>query len=350
MEWVCPWCGAVFDEASSDLDLTKDGKAMWCPDCDGLFFKNPEQDDHRRMLLLLEDRTKTSTSSNDRTVGTGGKVRKLRKRLSPLRYPGGKSRVIDQIFERVNHEKTETFVELFCGGASLGLSLLDAGVINTLVLNDMDPLVANFWKVATNSDSCGALIDFLEHRREPNMTDYWDAKESLIRKDEESSRLLCVDFSATHVTAAYGFLLLNRLSFGGILKANPICGKNGSDEDLRQRWNKKSLIKRLSRIRELSEHIQVFQMDALDMMQETVGWMEKATIFVDPPYTNVGKQLYRETFEGQHEDLADLLNEFYRSWPGPDIIITYDDCQMIRDLYPYSTVERLDTHWSLCRE
>ena len=91
-------------------------------------------------------------------------------------------------------------------------------------------------------------------------------------------------------------------------------------------------------------------MDALDMMQETVGWMEKATIFVDPPYTNVGKQLYRETFEGQHEDLADLLNEFYRSWPGPDIIITYDDCQMIRDLYPYSTVERLDTHWSLYRE
>lgn len=344
--WECPWCGAVGHE--SDFDLTSDGKAMWCPDCDGLFFKCSE-DDRRRMLLLLENRDKAKKVAGDKKKPDGPR---LRKRLSPLRYPGGKSRVIDQIYERLNHEKLDTFIELFAGGASLGLSLLDAGVIQKLVLNDMDPLVANFWKVATEPASCSALIEFLEKRREPTMVDYWDAKWSLIpeKAEGDNSRLLCVDFSATPITSAYGFLLLNRLSFGGILNANPICGKNGTDEDLRQRWNKKSLIKRLSRILELSDRIQVYQMDALDMMQESAGWIDKATIFVDPPYTKAGKQLYRETFENQHEDLADMLNEFYRAWPGPDIIITYDDCQMIRDLYPYATIESLDTTWSIYRE
>ena len=38
------------------------------------------------------------------------------------------------------------FVEVFAGGASVGLSLLQAGIIQRLVLNDTDPGVYAFWK------------------------------------------------------------------------------------------------------------------------------------------------------------------------------------------------------------
>lgn len=338
---TCPWCGASGELAS--FERTPDGKGCWCPDCDGLFFKKPDED-KRRMLLLLESRdNKKEVCRHDADVP------KLRKRLSPLRYPGGKSKTIDNIYRRLNKEQLDTFVELFAGGASLGLSLLDAGIINKLVLNDLDPLVANFWRVATNKEQCAELIRILENRRAPTMQDYWSAKWSLIPDNKSHSPT--VNFASGPVPSAYGFLLLNRLSFGGILKANPICGKNGADSDLQQRWCKDALIQRLSRIRELSDHIEVYQMDALDLMQENAGWLNRATIFVDPPYVGAGKKLYRETFEEQHGDLADMLNEFYRAWPGPDIIITYDDCEMIRGMYPYATVEILGGEsWSIFRK
>ena len=41
-------------------------------------------------------------------------------------------------------------MEVFAGGASLGLSLLDAGVIQNLVLNDLDDGIYAFWHTVLN--------------------------------------------------------------------------------------------------------------------------------------------------------------------------------------------------------
>jgi len=321
---ICRWCGSTeYDDTCED--------GFWCADCDGFTYWD-EQSDKRRLLLMLEDKHgQPSRSIIPKT--------KLRKRLSPLRYPGGKSKVIDQIYSYLNYEQLDTFVELFAGGASLGLSLLDAGIIQKLVLNDLDHNVANFWQVIVEKpDRLCSLIK----RTTPTMEDYVQAKKTLSDTP--------VILNSCSVTFAFFFLLVNRLSYGGIATANPICGKNGSDEALLQRWNPDALIDRIQRIKSMRSQITVRNEDAISLLLNEVGWYpEKTTVFIDPPYVKAGRLLYKKTFEGQHEDLADGVLSFYRSWPGPDLILTYDDCAYIRDLYPEATVVRLESSWSISR-
>lgn len=326
---TCRWCGLSEEKAVLQEDANESG--FWCPDCDGYTYFDETQD-NRRMLLLLESRT--SGLSAVRPGRTG-----LKKRMSPLRYPGGKSRAIDQIYTCLDPARLDTFVELFAGGASLGLSLLEAGKIGKLVLNDLDPLVYNFWAVIL--ERTDELLDMLQGVS-PTMQDYWAARERIRNPGAPDS---------IRTELAFDFLLLNRLSFGGIITANPICGKNGSDADLRQRWNPDALTQRIEAIRRMRENIQLTRLDARELFLDNSGWLPAScTIFIDPPYTAAGKRLYRKTFSDGHKELAEILNVFHCSWPGPDIIITYDDCPLVRKLYPYATTAYLHTSWSIYRD
>lgn len=325
MEMRCRWCG-------SDCYDDTDKHGFWCADCDGYTYFDEKDEKKRRLLLLLEDR------DNAHAPDTFCQKTSLRKRLSPLRYPGGKSKVIDQIYAYLDNERLDTFVELFAGGASLGLSLLEAGKIQKLVLNDLDKGVSNFWETVFAAPD--KLCEYIGNCK-PTMDAYRNAKYHL--------RTYC--FAGRYsVEYAYWFLLVNRLSYAGIATANPICGKNGSDAALLQRWNPDTLIKRILHIATFSDRVEVRWEDAVSFLLDEIGWYpEKATVFIDPPYTRAGKRLYKENFEGKHEELADAVNCFYRSWPGPDIILTYDNSTYVRDLYPDAVVRHLSTCWSLTR-
>ena len=100
----------------------------------------------------------------------------------------------------------------------------------------------------------------------------------------------------------------------------------------------------------MSDHIVVRCEDATRLLLEELGWMQDdTTIFVDPPYFGAGSRLYPYGFKDGHEALAETLNLFYRQYPGPNIIITYDDAPEIRALYPYAKVKELGSTWSLLR-
>ena len=118
-------------------------------------------------FLFLESRTPAPSPSPAPKTS-------LRKQLSPLRYPGGKSRVIDQIAIHLSRDRLERFVEVFAGGASLGLSLLDAGWVKILELNEYDPLVFNFWNTVLSKPE--ALYDRLQGPL-PTLGGYFLAKE-----------------------------------------------------------------------------------------------------------------------------------------------------------------------------
>lgn len=317
------------------------GKAFWCPDCDGLTYLDPERDT-RRMLLFLETRSRdTDGSATDPLMLPGGATG-LRKRLSPLRYPGGKSKVIDQIYAALLPGKMETFVELFAGGASLGLSLLDAGKIQRLILNDLDPAVAGFWRCLC--DDADGFADYMLRQPEPT-------RDTFFRASALTAALREGTVTADPMEAAYAFLVVNRLSFGGMQGARPMGGKHGTEETLRSRWNPTALAERIRHIGTLADRITVYSEDAATLLEERIGWLPEATtIFVDPPYVGVGEKLYPLGFSGKHEELAELLNEFYISYPGPDVVITYDDCPEVRDIYPLAEVQMLSTAYSLaCR-
>lgn len=80
---TCHWCGATGTPEEFELDIQYN-KGFWCPDCDGFTFFDPTEQKVHRILLLLEQ------GGGCREPGTKASTG-LRKRLSPLRYPGGKS-------------------------------------------------------------------------------------------------------------------------------------------------------------------------------------------------------------------------------------------------------------------
>lgn len=143
---------------------------------------------------------------------------------SPLRYPGGKARFSKFISEAIvaSGEQTEVFVEPFCGGAGAAIALLESKKVDRISLNDLDPLVASFWKIvfgksSKNRDDIEWLCKSIE-MAEFSINEWRRQKAS----------------NPTNVReAAWKCLYLNRTSFNGILhKSGPIGGweqKNRND-------------------------------------------------------------------------------------------------------------------------
>ena len=71
----------------------------------------------------------------------------MNKFVSPLRYPGGKLKVVDYIkkmFE-VNDLMDGTYIEPYAGGASVALTLLFSEYANRIKINDIDRSIYAFW-------------------------------------------------------------------------------------------------------------------------------------------------------------------------------------------------------------
>lgn len=322
---TCQWCNITAPADEFELD-EKNMDGFWCPDCDGHTYFSPEKNKQRRMLLLLETRGTKQ--------GVFAPVHKLKKRLSPLRYPGGKSKMADFLSAQFRNEQLETFVEVFAGGASVGLALLDAGITKKLVLNDLDAGVFAFWETVVKEPR--ELIRRLIGPSPSHDTFLW-AKAALDNPAGYSTPEL-----------AWAQLIANRLGFSGITKAGALGGRSGSDKALLARWNPAALRKRILHIANMADAITVTQKDAATLLEESAYWDGKSTCFVDPPYVEKGAALYRCYFsEEDHRDLAFTLNSLYQGMPGADIVITYDDCPLVRDLYPLAEVVELESFYSI---
>ena len=188
----CEYCGYIGEK--EDFEEGKYG--FWCPMCDGVLYKEGKESFSQTHVILEQSKLKNSTPVQKS---------KLKKRLSPLRYPGGKSKLIDQLLPYIQDK--ECFVEAFCGGSSLGLALLDAGKIHKLVLNDLDRNVYAFWKIVC-SNQYKELND--------KILEYSPIKETYFAYQE---RLKSSDLS--DLDRAFYFLVINRCSFSGIQMANP---------------------------------------------------------------------------------------------------------------------------------
>ncbi|MDF92428.1 DNA adenine methylase, partial [Salmonella enterica] len=174
--------------------------------------------------------------------------------ISPFRYPGGKAKLSSFIALFVVTNKLEgcTLVEPFCGGAGGTLPLLHAGLIDRLVLNDLNPGVYSFWLSLTKNTN--ALINMIEN--EPVTIDAWQHWREVYYSEDPKK----------HTTLEKGFatFFLNRTNRSGMLHAGPIGGQKQSNSDYKLdcRFTKKTLIQRIERLAVLSNKISVSQKDA----------------------------------------------------------------------------------------
>ena len=310
---TCPICHTT--GPMDQFDSCSNGMGVWCPVCESFIWNNPD-DNHQHNTLILEQKTSSAAAKEVKNIIPY----KLNKRLSPLRYPGGKSKLIDYLFTKLQTCKCDTFVEVFAGGCSFGLALLDAGIINHLVINDKDENLITFWNEVVNNPE--TLITKLQTIH-PTMDDYIQAKKLLNGKAPVSPTEL-----------AWAYLLVNRLSYSGIHKAGCQGGKNATINALLARYNPNRLIEQIKRISEMKNKITILNQDYINCI-ENYYWDDKTTLFIDPPYYEKGKQLYTNYFTKEdHCTLAELITNLTLEFPDTaDILITYDDAAFIRDLY-----------------
>ena len=317
----CRVCGATF-ASHDDIEEDTYGTGFWCPECDSF---TPYAGITRTIDLSVCLETKANGCQEHHT---DERLKSdLQGRLSPLRYPGGKGKMLKQL-EPHFPEHIGTMIEPFAGGAAASLAMLFAGRAERIILNDLDSGVYAFWisVLEYTEELLNAVCGIQGTRKE-----FLQAKKKL---DQPAGR--------PTVELAAVFLVANQLAFSGITKAG-IAG------DYQRRWNYQKIADRIHRIMAYKDRITVMHMDAIQVIEEFY-WSEDNFLFIDPPYIMQGKQLYREWYEADdHERLAKLIQTLTLSYPGcAKIVVTYDACPKTESLYdfPYAKIYYKPRHYS----
>ena len=247
--------------------------------------------------------------------------------LSPLRYPGGKRRLVSYIAEalQLSGLRPKLFVEPFAGGASVAIQLLNDGYVEQIALGERDPLVASFWKTVFFDSAW--LIDQLESI-EPTLELWHRMRESRPRTKRERA-LKC--------------LFLNRTSFSGILneRAGPIGGQaQQSEYAIDCRFARATVIKRIKRIAQLTDRVlfvrQLDWNDCVNRVLERNYRRHELFFYFDPPFYAKAERLYRYSFDdAEHQRLHRRLAQL-----PADYILSYDAAQPIIDLYENSGMDQ----------
>jgi DNA adenine methylase len=244
--------------------------------------------------------------------------------VSPLRYAGGKRKLavlIGQIFARAR-TKPQLLIEPFAGGASVAISLLEAGFAERIALSDADELVAAFWQTVF-SDQAEEFAQMVEQ-----------AEVTVV----ERKRIIASRPRST-LALAFKCIFLNRTSFSGILKstAGAVGGKRQrSKYKIGCRFNQERLAKRIRALSALRHRVafvrcqsyvetveQICSMDIARRSPDTIFW------YFDPPFFERADRLYRKVFSaGDHLAFRDQLDGV----PG-HFVLSYDDVPASDELY-----------------
>jgi len=237
---------------------------------------------------------------------------------TPLRYPGGKTKLYDEIKPLLHSVgDSAVYVEPFAGGAGLALKLLFYGDAESIVLNDIDENIYSFWMSCLNqTDELCQMIKTSELSIEE-----WDRQREVLEHPDQHS---CLE-------RAFALFYMNRCNRSGIIKGGPIGGRNqNGNYKLDVRFNKQGLIKKIKDIGNRRNSISVYCMDGKRFLTEICQNLPRnALINIDPPYVSKGPELYQNSFSKQdHIDLSKTIKGLSHKW-----VVTYDVNELIRDLY-----------------
>lgn len=254
--------------------------------------------------------------------------------LSPLRYPGGKAALSGVFADLIaDLELTDAcYVEPYAGGAGAGVGLLRTGVVNHLVVNDVDPAVHAFWTSAVHDTE-----RFLRLLRDVPLTvEEWRRQRSIYRSTAVTDPL----------TLGFAFFYLNRTNRSGVLNAGVIGGQNQSGNyKIDARFNRDELIRRIGAIGELRDKITVLDLDGRDVVARYASRPD-TFLYIDPPYVDKGGSLYLNAFDARdHGELANTIT----SHPDANWLVTYDVSSLIRELYQNERMCTYELYYSAYR-
>ena len=247
---------------------------------------------------------------------------------SPLRYPGGKSKLAKFIAKIcVDNDINGHYIEPYAGGAAVALYLLLENKVSKITINDYDRSIYAFWHaVLKNTKKLCELIE----RTKINIENWQKVKE--VQKNKQKARLLDLGFST---------FFLNRTNISGILGGGLIGGKNQKGNyKMDCRFNKKDLVKRIKMVAKQKKRIRLYNLDALDLIkkiqlesQDT----QQSIFYFDPPYYFKGQSLYVNYYKhNDHEQVSSAIQKIKRfRW-----IVSYDNTPEIKKIYNWVKADK----------
>ncbi len=235
---------------------------------------------------------------------------------SPLRYPGGKSRAIQQIRHLLPKDFRE-YREPFVGGGSFFIYLRQTRPGISIWINDLNPELYFFWKYAQKDSENLASEIFKVKSENRNGQELFD---ELVNKNSES---------LSELERAVRFFILNRITFSGVVESGGY-----SRLAFLERFTASS-IRRVARLGKLLEGVRITCLDYRELLHD--GGKEVFT-FLDPPYFKATKsKLYGRNgilhLSFDHGEFANEMKKCNHSW-----LITYDDSLEIRKNFDFANI------------
>lgn len=235
---------------------------------------------------------------------------------SPLRYPGGKSKAIQQIVNFLPENYSE-YREPFVGGGSLFIYLKQKFPHLKIWINDLNQELFIFWKVAQSN-----LLELLEAVQQIKTT-RTDGRELF----EELTQVKIEEFS--ELQRAVRFFVLNRITFSGTVESGGF-----SQEAFHKRFTNSSI----ERLEKLGEVLQGVKITNLDYSEVLAAEGKDVFIFLDPPYFIATRsKLYGKDGDlhtsFDHQRFATLVKQCPHQW-----LITYDDSPTIRQNFTWTNI------------
>lgn len=239
---------------------------------------------------------------------------------TPLRYPGGKSRLAKFLSHllRSNAISDCDYVEPFAGGAGAAIALLRKEYVRNIHLNDIDKGVYAFWYSVLNHTE--QLCERIENA--PLHIEEWRRCRDVVKSPEKHSI----------VDLGFSVLYMNRTNRSGIITGGVIGGQNQDGKwKIDARFNKATLIDKIECISGYRDRISLSCLDAeLFLAKIALDVRRKVFVYLDPPYYNKGQALYENHYG--HDNHVSLLRALERTgienW-----IVSYDNVSQIGSIY-----------------
>lgn len=254
-----------------------------------------------------------------------------------FRYPGGKSKLRNQIVKKLNeianNEELE-YREAFFGGGSIGTLMLGNPNIKTIWINDFDLGIASLWTTVIRNPS---LLKEHVLNFKPSVEIFDQYKKELTSAPPK----LISDIEI----AEYGFkkLAIHQISYSGLgtKSGGPLGGRDQkSNYKIDCRWSPHYICKKIDTLNQTFSKFSFRNNECtnLDFSELINDDSKKAILYLDPPYYVKGNDLYQHGFtQEDHIRLADCLKKTKHRW-----VLSYDDCREIRNLYSWADIQVID--------
>ena len=234
---------------------------------------------------------------------------------SPLKWAGGKSKLMSKIEQVYNKDfiwnsNRYIYIELFAGGGSSWMYVLQNYKPKRLIINDINPNVINLWRCIQINPK--ALCEEIDSIISNYLSFDWDGRKEFFLKlrKEFNVKKNVLTGENTEIRMAAEFLFLNKTCFNGLWRTNSKGEFNtpfGKPTNLNREpviYVKDNIIK----LSELVKDVEFVCRDYKDVIDDDI--VGDVLVYMDPPYRGTWSDYSKESFGEQEQiELSHYMKE-----------------------------------------